>query len=395
MKTQFSRALLLIALAHLIIEFSNNFLPVLYPRLMPLMGLNYTQVGVIALVAGTSMALAQPLFGYISDRWGAVPLTTFSIMWIGIAMGLVGFAPSYGVLLVLISLGSLGSAAFHPPAAVIAASNSGAKRGSGISVFSVGGNIGAALSPLWIALALSWFGMPGVITILPLGLIFGVIFYLNLRSSSSVAAREAKPKAAAQGDAFIAGLVLIVVAMMFRSWFQVGLTTYLPTWIESTGGTVAAGGSMLAIFAFSVSAGSLVGGAAGDRFGYWRILVIALALLPLTFWSFLNGAGPVQIAGLFLSGVAVGTTLPNSIVLVLEALPNQVGVASGLLMGLGWWPGGLGASFTGYLADRFSLLTALSSLTIVPLFGLLCLLAYGLLARARSRRTPEPVGEQA
>jgi len=394
MKTQFSRALLLVALAHLIIEFSNNFLPVLYPRLMPLMGLNYTQVGVIALVAGTSMALAQPLFGYISDRWGAVPLTTLSIMWIGVAMGLVGFAPSYGMLLVLIALGSLGSAAFHPPAAVIAASNSGAKRGSGISVFSVGGNIGAALSPLWIALALSWFGLPGVITILPLGLIFGIIFYLNLRTSSSVAARAEKPIAAAQGDTFIAGLILIVVAMMFRSWFQVGLTTYLPTWIESTGGTVAAGGSMLAVFAFSVSAGSLLGGAAGDRFGYWRILVIALALLPLTFWSFLNSAGSVQIAGLFLSGVAVGTTLPNSIVLVLEALPNQVGVASGLLMGLGWWPGGLGASFTGYLADRFSLFTALSTLTFVPLFGLLCLFAYGLLARARSRQTPKPVGEQ-
>lgn len=383
MKPQFSRALLLVALAHVTIELSNNYLPVLYPRLMPLMGLNYTQVGAIALVAATSMALAQPLFGFISDRWGSVPLATLSIAWIGTAMGFVGFAPNYSMLLVLIALGSFGSAAFHPPAAVIAASNSGSKRGSGMSIFSVGGNIGAALSPLWMALALSWFGLRGTITILPLGLAFAAIFYLTLRSRSVSAAHQEGLPTATAANSFLLGMVLIIVAMMFRSWFQVGLTTYLPIWVEAAGGTQAAGATMLAIFAFSVSAGSLTGGPAGDRFGYWHVLIVALAFLPLAFYSFLHSAGAVQIASLMLSGLAVGATFPNSIVLVLEAWPHQVGVASGLLMGLGWWPGGLGASFTGYIADRFSLDAALSTLVLVPILGLICLLAYGFFARAR------------
>ncbi len=387
MKPQLSRALLLVALAHVTIELSNNFMPVLYPRLMPSMGLNYTQVGVIALVAATSMALAQPLFGYISDRWGAVPLATLAIVWIGTAMSFVGFASSYSTLLVLIALGSFGSAAFHPPAAVLAAANSGDKRGSGMSIFSVGGNFGAALSPLWMTLALAWFGLRGTITLLPLALTFGAVFYASLRTRrTSAAAPQSDTPSPSRADGFLMGMILIIVAMMFRSWFHVAFTTYLPIWVESSGGTLGAGGSLLAIFAFSVSGGSLVGGPSGDRFGYWAVLVAALALLPFAYWLFLSSAGAIQIAALILCGLAMGATYPNSIVLVLEAWPHQVGVASGLLMGLGWWPGGLGASLTGYIADRADLSAALATLIFVPLAGLLCLMAYGVAARTRRRR---------
>ena len=43
------------------------------------MGLTYTQIGVVALVAGTGMTLFQPLFDYICDRWNPYWLTLLSI----------------------------------------------------------------------------------------------------------------------------------------------------------------------------------------------------------------------------------------------------------------------------------------------------------------------------
>ena len=66
-----TRSFFLVALAHLTIELCANFLPVMYPVLINTLGLTYTQIGVIALVAGLSSALTEPIFGYLCDRWGA------------------------------------------------------------------------------------------------------------------------------------------------------------------------------------------------------------------------------------------------------------------------------------------------------------------------------------
>ncbi|HXF64223.1 MAG TPA: hypothetical protein VNK95_21525, partial [Caldilineaceae bacterium] len=69
--------------------------------------------------------------------------------------------------------------------------------------------------------------------------------------------------------------------------------------------------------------------------------------------------------------------------LALESWPRQVGVASGLLMGVGWWPGGIGASVTGYLADHYSLGLALATLVLAPLAMGVCILGYAALLRRR------------
>lgn len=383
MTSRFSGALLLVALGHLVIEFSNNFLPVLYPLLMPLMGLSFAQVGIIALVSSTALSLAQPAFGYFSDRWDSTRIVAASIIWIGVAMGFVGFARSYIALLILVALGSLGSAAFHPPATVIAAANSGEKRGSGLSIFSVGGNIGTALSPLWMVFALGALGLSGTVTILPAAAVFAVVFYGQMKRT--MARRQVAPvtRTASAADGFLIGMLLLIAATMFRSWYQVAFMTYLPTWVESTGGSLNAGSRMLAMFLFSVSVGSLIGGAAGDRYGYLAVLMTALVCIPVIHWTFLNTTGVSQLAAIVLSGVAVGCTFPTSIVLVLESWPHQAGVATGLLMGLGWWPGGLGASLTGLMADSHSLTAALRTLAFVPLIGVAFLLAYMVFSRAR------------
>lgn len=390
MSERIGRGLWLAAIGHLIIELSASYLPVLYPLAMAEMGLNFTQVGLIALVATSAMALAQPLFGLVSDRWGPDRLSALSIVWIGVIMGFVGLANSFPLLLLLIGLGSLGSAAFHPSSAVLAAAHSGSRRGLGLSIFSMGGNIGAALSPLWIGMAFGAMGLPGTLTLVPLGLVGGALVFWQLRGMRRAEALEAaaapqRPKPVA-AEGFLVGLILIVVAMMFRSWFQVALTTYLPAWVEQGGGSLALGGRILAVLLIAVSVGSFVGGSAGDRFGHWQVVLVSTLVMPLGLWLFLHDTGVRQLFYLALIGVSLGCTFPTSIVLALESWPHQVGLASGLLMGLGWWPGGLGASFTGYLADRRSLDVALTALTLAPLVAFGCIALYALLNRRRMQR---------
>ena len=100
-----TRSLFLIAFGHLVVELCSQFLPVLYPLMMETMGLNYTQVGIISLVHGIGVSLAQPLFGWLSDRWNPRWMVVLSLAWLGLLMGAVGLTSGYLSLLLVVALG--------------------------------------------------------------------------------------------------------------------------------------------------------------------------------------------------------------------------------------------------------------------------------------------------
>lgn len=380
-----TRSLFLIAFGHLSIELCNNFLPVLYPVFMDSMGLNYSHVGVIAFVAGTGTSLAQPIFGYLSDRWNAQLIIVLSITWSGVIMALVGFTWDYLSLVILVGLGSLGSAAFHPSGAAIASSGGTARRGTAVSVFSVGGNLGTALSPLWVTAGMGWLGIRGTVILIPVALATSLLLRQQMEQVPHAKENHtvARQKAARKGP--MVGLVIIIVAMMFRAWFQVSLMTYLPTWVQTQGGSLAAGGHTLFTFLTSVGVGSLIGGALSDRVGHWRVLALSLILLGPAEWIFLSISGSFQIVLLCAMGVLLGATFPSSIVMAQEIWPGGLGLASGLVMGIPWVGGGIGASLTGLVADRFSLRMGLQSLALPAVLGAAGILAYAALQKTRDR----------
>jgi FSR family fosmidomycin resistance protein-like MFS transporter len=177
-------------------------------------------------------------------------------------------------------------------------------------------------------------------------------------------------------------MVLIVLSVMFLSWFQFSFRTYLPAWVEQQGGTVQAGGQMMFVFSMGLGVGTLLGGALSDRVGRWQLLAICLVLLGPATWFYLSASGATEVALVALLGMLVGATFPVNIVMAQETWPRSVGIASGLVMGLGWVPGGLGASLTGLLADRISLLAALRTLVIPAALSAVCVLAYATLQRS-------------
>ena len=393
MFTQFTRSTWLMSFGHFTIELCNNFLPVVFPLFIISMGLTYAQVGVVVLVASMFGTLTQPLFGYLSDRWGARRLTVLSIAWIGLTMGLVGFVWNYPSLVVLAGLGALGSAAFHPAGATVALNSStGNRRGASVSIFSVSGNLGTALSPLWMAACISWLGLPGISTLIPIALLFSLFLYRQLRleeglepTRPAISPTQSQPGNQKKiENGVLVGLILIVMAVMTRTWFQVTLMTYLPEWIQSQGKSLAFGGQVLSIMLVSVGVGSLAGGTLSDYIGRWQVLALSLVLLAPAHWLFLTSTGPLQVAVIAVMGVLIGASFPVGLVIAQDAWPSRVGVATALVMGLGWATGGIGASVTGFLADRFSLTTGLQSLILMPLVGVACVVIYIILQRRHS-----------
>lgn len=380
-----TRSLFLVALGHLSIELSNNFLPVVYPIFISTMGLTYAQIGVIAFVAGVGTSLTQPFFGYLSDRWYPHVVTALSIAWCGLVMALVGFTWDYVSLVLVVGLGALGSAAFHPSGATIASASGSARRGAAVSVFSVGGNIGSALSPLWVTAGITWLGMRGTSILIPVALAVSLFLYHEL---GHVQRAESRGTAILQNvvrDWSLAWLVLIVVAMMFRAWFQFSFVTYLPTWVQDQGGSLAAGGRLLFVFLASVGVGSLVGGVLSDRIGRWQVLALSLALLGPAEWVFLSSPALFQVPLLVVMGALLGATFPASIIMAQEAWPSGPGVASGLVMGLPWVAGGIGASLTGLVADRSNLTVALQTLVLAAALSAAGVIICAVLQRNRDR----------
>ena len=79
----------------------------------------------------------------------------------GLGVALAGVAPSYALTFAAILLSGIGVAAFHPEGSRFANYVSGARRASGMSLFSVGGNIGFALGPVLVTPLLIVFGLHG------------------------------------------------------------------------------------------------------------------------------------------------------------------------------------------------------------------------------------------
>ncbi|MCB0190557.1 MAG: MFS transporter [Anaerolineae bacterium] len=386
MTTYLSRFVFLTALAHFILELSAGFLPIVYPLLITAFDLSYSQIGLIAMIVSLFGALTMPLFGYLSDRFGAKRMMVFSIAWIGLLMGSIGLAGSYWAVLVLVALGVLGSAAFHPAGAVLAAASAKENRGTAMSFFSVGGNLGGAMSPLWVALGIGWLGLPGTVIVIPVALLTALLLYqqlnnFDLNHQEISHSHAASASSAKMPPTVMLSLALVTFVVMTRSWFQVSMITYLPEWIQSQGQSIAFGGQVLSIFLVAVGVGSMTGGPLSDWLGRWRVVAVSLAALALAQWGFLNVSVLWQVVLIALMGLMIGASFPVTIVMAQEAWPSGVGLASSLVMGLGWAPGGLGAWVTGWLADQSTLGAGLQSLIMVPLLGVIGVLAYAALQR--------------
>jgi len=386
------RFVFLASLGHLAIELCSQFLPVVYPILVDTLGLTYTQVGALALVGSLGTSVAQPVFGYLSDRWDRRRMAALSVAWIGLIMGLVGWTNSYVLLMLTIGLGALGSAAYHPPGATMASSHGGERRGASVSIFSVGGSVGSALSPLLITAAVTRFGTRGTVVLTPVALLLSLLLFWRLgRAAPATDAPQSETGAAATNGRFVLSLVLIVLCVMCLSWLQGSLRTYLPIWVQSQGQSLSVGSRMLTVYLAVMGVGSLIGGALSDRIGRWQLLGLCLGLLGPMVWLFVGATGWLQWVLIAVVGALLGATFPVSIVMAQETWPSGVGIASGLAMGLGWLPAGIGASFTGFVADRLSLAVGLRALVVPAVVGVGLVLAYAASRRRALDKSIEPV----
>ena len=356
---------------HLATDLAQGSLPALLPFLKAEFDLTYTMASALVLAATISSSLIQPLFGLWSDARGALWLLPAGVGLAGVGMALAAAAPSYPLTFLAVLAAGLGVAAYHPEGSKFASYASGSRRASGMSFFSVGGNIGFALGPVYASALILSLGLKGGLLIALPGLAVATGLVLVLRYLASFAPDESpREQRAAAAKTETRGLVLLLVVVGLRSVAHMGLFTFIPLWEIHNGHGEAYGTFVLALFLFAGAVGTLLGGPLADRFGRRPVLRGSfIAATPLILVYVLVG-GPIGVAAVTLSGACVIGTFGVSLVMSQEYMPGRVGMASGLSIGLAIGLGGVAALVLGALADTVDLETAVLATAIGPTLAL-------------------------
>ncbi len=323
-----------LSLGHFSVDTYARLLPLLWPAYVVIHNLDYGQVSFAAAVYTGAASLSQPFFGWLGDRHGGRWLGALGVAWIAVCATATALAPDFNTILLLVLAAGLGSAAFHPQGAVNTLLLSGRRAGLGMALFMFGGGIGYALGPVLAAYTLaSPFGLGGIPWLAAPGLLLAVLLYRLLSAVDRERAQHMMRRAQLVGEQRISygAALLVILAILARSWLEMGVITYLPLLYLERGMAQTEASQMLFLMIIVEVSVGVLGGAASDRFGHRPVLVASFLLAAPALLGFLALEGLPAVFSLALLGAGIGATVPITTVMGQELLP-LAGVAISLLM---------------------------------------------------------------
>lgn len=357
-------------------HFSNDMLGGVLPTLFPVMkadfALTNAQLGLVTLAFTAASSLTQPLFGYFSDTHGRRWFVPATLMWGAAFAASYGFAGSFLAFITLAALAGIGSGAFHPLGASNAAAvSSDENRNAAMSWYTVAGSTGYGLGPLIGAVLFAFFGRHGTLGLLIPGFTAAILIWPQMRIVERAREARALASKALQVTPEWGTLGRVILVSMMRSWAFLSVLQLSATWYSELGYGREFYGPLTAIIILGGAVGTLVGGTLADRLGQRRVIFAAmLATIPaLLLYAAFPGPQGLILAAIF--GFFSDASVSITLVMGQRLVPGRVGIASGVILGLGFVTGGIGVPITGRIADQFGMQIALSSLTIVLVIGAL------------------------
>lgn len=386
-----ARTVTVLSGAHFVHDSYPAFTGVLLPLLIPKLGLTLAEAGLLA--SGIRWTtLLQPFLGYVADRLDTRFFVIVAPATTAICVSLIGIAPSFFAVFVLLLLSGVSHAAFHPAAAAVVTRVSGNRWGKGTSFFMTGGELGRALGPLYIAAVLTMVGLEWSWIALVPGLAFSVLLYDRLHRSGTIRFRHPAGDIRAAVRHGRRGLTALSTAIAFRAVGNGALTTFLPTLAVASGTGIAYAGAALAAYELGGTAGAFLGGTWSDRLGRRAVLAVGLAVgLPVLALALLIDTGAMQLAVLALAGFFVLSGGPVQLVTMQELLPENRSMATGISYFMSTAGSIVAMIAVGALGDAIGLREALVASTLVALVALpaIVLLPAGPGTTARRRAANE------
>jgi FSR family fosmidomycin resistance protein-like MFS transporter len=378
---------------HTCVDACQGAVPALLPFLIDRHDLTVAAATLLVLAATFGSAVLQPVLGAYSDRFSAPWLLAGGTAFACGGVALAGLAPSYPLLFAAILVSGFGVAAYHPEGTRFANYVSGARRATGMSYFSVGGNIGFALGPLIITGTVLLVGLEGTLVFALIGLAITAALQLELprllsfRPADAPGGPKHRPPSVRGSDDEPEpwlSFSLLVLALICRSIVYYTLLALMPLYFINEFDTSDATGNMaLTILLFSGAIGTLIGGRLADRLGRRPVFAASMVLqVPLIVGLTLVGFGPAFVLAAVI-GLVLLSTFGVTVVMGQELLPRRLGLAAGFTLGVGIGLGGMCAPLFGLIADTHGLAVAIQALAGVAALGVLFALAVKLPTESR------------
>ncbi|WP_222116579.1 MFS transporter [Stenotrophomonas rhizophila] len=364
------------AFAHLLNDMIQAVLPAVYPMFKSQFALSFGQIGTIALVYQFTASLLQPWVGMYTDKRPLPYLLPSGMVATFVGIAMMAMANSYEMLLLAAAVVGVGSATFHPEASRVARMASGGRFGTAQSTFQVGGNTGSAIGPLLAAAVVIPHGQRAIGWFLLIAAV--AIFVLFRLTGWTVRHGQAKMNSLARSHGIglsrgkVVQAIAVVAVLMFAKFVYIAsITNYFTFYlIERFHLSVQQSQMYLFIFLASIALGTFMGGPVGDRIG--RKAVIWISFLGVA--PFALALPYANLMGTAVLAVAVGLVMSSAfaalVVYAQEAVPGRVGMVSGLMFGLMFGIGGIGAAGLGKLADIHGIVWVYHLTSFLPLLGL-------------------------
>jgi MFS transporter, FSR family, fosmidomycin resistance protein len=365
-----------ISVCHLLNDMMQSLLPAIYPILKSSFGLDFAQIGLIALANQLTASLLQPLVGLYTDRrprpYSLVAGMGFTLT----GLMLLAMSDTFLLLLLAAALVGVGSSVFHPESSRVARLASGGQHGFAQSFFQTGGNLGSSIGPLLAAFivlprgqgSIAWFSLAALVAMAILWQVGRWYAHQTVMAGKRAATVH---HSLTRRQVWLALAVLL--ALVFSKYVYLSSLASYYTFFLIHKFQLPVRSAQLHLFAFlgAVAVGTFAGGPVGDRIG--RKYVI---------WGSILGVLPFSLAlpyaNLFWTGVLsvlIGLILASAFSAILvyaqELVPGRVGLVSGLFFGFAFGIGGIGAAALGELADRTSIDVVYHVCSYLPLIGLL------------------------
>lgn len=365
-----------LGIAHFINDMLTGSLAGLLPLLDAVFHLNYAALGFLVTLQNLTSSFVQPAFGALSDRRPMTWLLPLGPALAAVGLFALGRMPTVDLLYVAVAIMGLGSAAFHPEGSRTAHTAGGASKGYAQAMFQVGGNLGFACGPLLVPLLLDRTGLGGTVWLLIPGGIMGAVGIVAQRrllesrsaAESAVPAHStAPPRRTGRTPAQFWPLVALLTIIALRSFVQLGLASFIPLeFVRVRHESASLGATMAFVFLAAGGIGTFVGGLLSDRMGAIRIVRFSMiAAVPLMF-ILPDLDGVLFVADLIALGLVVLSTFAVTVTLGQAYMPGNVGVSSGLTIGLSVGAGGLGTVLLGTIADAIGIVPMLRLMFVLP-----------------------------
>ena len=345
--------IVLVSSAHLFHDTFSSFLAQALPILIEKLSISNTLAGLLSIIQRIP-SLFNFLVGIMVENIKARYLVIFTPAVTSIAMSLIGVAPGYIFLAIILFISGISSTLFHVPAPVMIKKLSGSRIGKGMSFFMLGGELARTLGPLVIVGVVSLWGFESTYKLIPFGLAASVFLFIKLRKidiSSSFEGPRTKPEYWKIFKKFLPVFISIGGITFFRAAIVASLTLYLPVYITENGGEYWFSGISLSVLQLSGAFGTFYGGTISDKIGRKSSLLIITIVSPLLMYIFTFIQGFWTLPLLILMGGFLISSTPILLAVVHELETQRLAFVNGVYMTINFTMSSLMVLLVGIASD--------------------------------------------